>query len=294
MRLFTLLGMLSVWLVAVDASAEDQAPASGAALTVMSFNIRYGSANDGENHWDHRKERVAETIQKFNPDLLGTQETIPFQRDFLAENLPDYAVHSAGREDGKEKGETCALFYRKDRFEKLDGGHFWLSETPDQPGSKSWDSSLPRLVSWVKLRDKRAADSRPIVFMNTHFDHRGQQARLKSAEMVRQKALDFSDADIIVTGDFNAGEGSAPYVAMFGTIDGQESPLVDTYRVANPEKSDQEGTFSGFKAENTGGNRIDWIAVSRGLKIENAEIDRTQHDGRTPSDHLPVTAKLSR
>ena len=120
----------------------------------MSFNIRYGTAQDGVNQWDKRQGWVVETIRAFAPDLLGTQETLGFQRDFLAMSLADYEGLGVGRDDGAEKGEMMALFYRRDRFEKLDGGHFWLSESPAEVGSKSWDSSLPRMVTWVKLRQR--------------------------------------------------------------------------------------------------------------------------------------------
>ncbi|PQO41004.1 endonuclease [Blastopirellula marina] len=263
-------------------------------LTVMSFNIRYGSAKDGENHWNKRKELVAETIQEVSPDLLGLQECLPFQRDFLAEHLPGYAVHAAGREDGKEQGEMCAIFYRKDRFDLLDSGHFWLSETPDVAGSKSWDSSLPRMASWVLLVDKKSDNKKPILYGNTHFDHKGQEARVESAKMIRERAAEHSEFDIIVSGDFNAGEGSKPYQAMFGEIDGAKSPVVDTYRTFVPEKQEGEGTFSGFKLGATNGNRIDWIGVSADWKVDDAKILHNSHDGRTPSDHFPITAKLAR
>ena len=269
--------------------AETKQPTEDA-VQVMSFNIRYGSAKDGENHWDKRKEFLADTVVEVNPDLLGTQECLGFQRDFLAEHLPGYGVHAASREDGKEKGEMCAIFYRKDRFEKLDAGHFWLSETPEVPGSKSWDSSLPRMASWVKLKDKKTADAKPIVFINTHFDHRGPEARFQAAKMIRNKVGQFADADVIVTGDFNAGEGSKPYEALFG----DDSPVVDTYRTFVPEAKEGEGTFSGFDVKNTNGNRIDWIGATKGWKILNANILPIHRDGRTPSDHLPITATLDR
>lgn len=266
-------------------------------LTVMSFNIRYGAANDGENHWNKRKEFVAETIQEVSPDLLGLQECLPFQRDFIAKHMPDYAVHAAGREDGKEQGEMCAIFYRKDRFELLDSGHFWLSESPDVAGSKSWDSSLPRMASWVLLKDKKSESEKPILYTNTHFDHRGEEARIESAKMIRETILNgigYKKCDAIVTGDFNAGEGSKPYEAMFAEVDGKKSPVVDTYRSFVPEKKDGEGTFSGFKASGTQGARIDWIGVSAAWKIEDAQILHNSRDGRTPSDHFPITAKLTR
>ncbi|MEX1039927.1 MAG: endonuclease/exonuclease/phosphatase family protein [Pirellulaceae bacterium] len=284
---------LALSLSASRTSLAEETPES--AIKVMSFNIRFGSANDGENRWENRKEFVAETIHAYGPDLLGTQETEAGQRDFLVEKLPGYGQLGVGRADGQLKGEMMALFYKEERFEKLDGGHFWLSENPDQVGSKSWDSSLPRMVTWVKLRDKKQEDAKPVLFLNTHFDHRGPTARLESARLIRRKAQELGEGcSVIVTGDFNAGEGSAPYKAMFGTNEGAESPVVDTYRVAHPERKSDEGTFSGFKEENTGGARIDWIGVSRDWKILGAKIDRTAKEGRTPSDHFPITAEVSR
>ena len=97
---------------------------------------------------------LSKRSKAFDPDLLGTQETLGFQRDYLAANLHGYDVLGVGRDDGQENGEMVALFYKRGRFEKIDGGHFWLSQTPDQPGSISWDSALPRMVTWVKLRDR--------------------------------------------------------------------------------------------------------------------------------------------
>ncbi len=262
-------------------------------IRVMSYNIRYGTANDGENHWEKRKDFLVETIRTFNPDLLGTQETLGFQRDFLAEKLSGYEALGVGRDDGKEKGEMTALYFKRSRFEKLDGGHFWLSETPDVPGSKSWDTSLTRMVTWVRLRDKLQPKARPIMFFNTHFDHRGEQARVESAKLIRRKAEEAAKTyRVIVTGDFNAGEDSAPYKAFFGMNDGKKSLLRDVYRLTHPTRATNEGTFSSFKAEQTSGPRIDWIGVSAGWKIVKAEIDRTQRDGRTPSDHFAVTAVL--
>lgn len=269
--------------------------AADVTVRVMSYNIRYGTAPDGENHWDRRKEFLLETIQAFRPDLLGTQETLAFQRDYLAEKLPDYGVFGVGREDGKERGEIMAVYWRKDRFEVLASGHFWLSTTPEVPGSKSWDSSLPRMVTWLKLRDLKQRDAKPILWMNTHFDHRGEEARRQSAQLIRQKLLELGQGcSLLVTGDFNAAEASQPYQLLFGELEDQPSPVVDTYRVAHPERGQEEGTFSGFRAENVSGPRIDWIACSRDWRIVEAGIDRTARDGRTPSDHFAVFAILSR
>jgi len=263
-------------------------------VKIVSFNIRYGTAADGDNHWDKRREFLIETVKTLNPDLLGTQETLGFQRDYLAKELADYDHLGVGRDDGKEAGEMMALYYRRARFEKLDGGHFWLSETPDVIGSKSWDSSLPRMVTWVKLRDRKQPDSPNILFLNTHFDHRGPTARLESSKLIRRKIVELGkDSRVVVTGDFNADQQSLPYEALFASFDSRESPVIDTYRATHPERQPNEGTFSGFNASQINGARIDWIGVSRNWKIQSAEIDRTLRDGRTPSDHYAVTAQLT-
>ncbi|TWT60859.1 endonuclease/exonuclease/phosphatase family protein [Rubinisphaera italica] len=260
-------------------------------VRVMSFNIRYGSARDGENHWEKRKENVIKTIAAFNPDLLGTQETLGFQKQYLDENLIGYTSLGVGREDGGQTGEMTALFYKTDRFEKLSEGHFWLSESPNSPGSKSWDSSLPRMCSWIKLRDRKA-DDQPIFFLNTHFDHRGPQARIESAKLIRHKLDELArGCRLIVTGDFNAAFQSEPYKALFENT--KELTLLDSYHTATPDNAPGEATFSGFKSGVVEGARIDWIAVSDDWKILSANIDRTEFDGRTPSDHHPVTAILT-
>jgi endonuclease/exonuclease/phosphatase family metal-dependent hydrolase len=263
-----------------------------AEIRVMSFNIRLGTAADGPNHWDLRKERVVETIVKFQPDLLGAQEVVTFQRDYLVGKLSNYDSFGAGREDGKEKGEMMTIFFRRDRFEKIDGGHFWLSDQPDTVGSKGWDAALPRLVSWVKLRDQTSPDGLPLLFANTHFDHMGEIARQESAILVRERlAAIGKGCHVVLAGDFNAAEGSVPYRNLFSAKPGD--PLLhDTYRVAFTEKGPDEGTATNFVATNISGPRIDWIAVGETIKVASAAIDRTAHEGRTPSDHFPVTAVL--
>jgi endonuclease/exonuclease/phosphatase family metal-dependent hydrolase len=276
------------------ASFADLSPAAEP-IRVMTFNIRYGTANDGENHWDKRKEFLIETIKAFDPDLLGTQETLGFQRDYLAQQLTSYGVLGVGRDDGKEKGEMMALYYKQVRFEKLAEGHFWLSEMPETVGSKSWDTSLPRMVTWVRIQDQKNKAASPILFVNTHFDNRGRTARLESAKLLRQR-IEFLAAgvSIILTGDFNSGEGSDPYKALFEESAGKPSPVIDCYRAVHPQRSANEGTSTPFDASKTTGSRIDWIGCSRDWKIRSTQIDRTERNGRTPSDHFPVTAVLDR
>lgn len=279
-----LLSLMATILLAVP-------PGRAAPIRVMTFNIRYGTAPDGENAWTNRRDFLVDTIRAFDPDLLGTQETLDFQRDVLAAALPDHEAFGAGREDGGDRGEMCAVFVRRSRFERLAGGHFWLSETPDVPGSRSWDSALPRMVTWVKLRDRRSPDAPPVLFCNTHFDHRGARARLESARRLREFVeREGGGLRVVVTGDFNAGEDDPPHEALFGSTEAGPSPLQDAYRLAHPVRQPDEGTFNGFRADAVAGPRIDWIGVSRGARVREAAIVRTARDGRVPSDHFPVTA----
>lgn len=274
----------------VTASAADPSPTP---VRVMSFNVRYATAPDGDNHWDKRKQLLADTVTTFDPDLLGTQETQAIQRDFLVEQLKGYEAFAAGRDDGKEKGEMAALFFRKERFEKTAGGHFWLSETPDTPGSKGWDAALPRIATWVKLTDRTDPKGKPVLFLNTHLDHMGEKARLQAAKLIRKKAVELGDGcRLIVTGDFNAGETSDPYTALFADADGKPSPLIDTLRTMYPTRGKHEGTFHGFKPDTTDGDRIDWIGGSRDWNVRLVGIDHITKDGHAPSDHFPVTAVL--
>jgi endonuclease/exonuclease/phosphatase family metal-dependent hydrolase len=265
-------------------------------VRVMSFNLRYGTAKDGDNHWDHRKELLIETIAQFDPDLLGTQETLAFQKEHVATQLPFLESFGVGRDDGSNEGEMAALFFRKDRFEKLSGGHFWLSPTPDKIGSQGWDAALPRIATWVKLRDRLSPDALPILFLNTHFDHRGSEARYESAKLIRAKVAELGAGHrVVVTGDFNAGAQTKPHDALFReTVDSEgDIKLLDTFAHSeSPQPDSDEGTFCNFNVANSKGARIDWIAVSQHWSIRTARIDRTHQEGRTPSDHFPVTAIL--
>ena len=127
-------------------------------------------------------------------------------------------------------------------------------------GSKGWDAALPRIATWVKLRDRVNNQAKPILFLNTHFDHRGQQARRESAKLIRKKILELgADCDLVVTGDFNAGAESDVYRALFADEDEHASPVVDTFSIANPKSDGDQGTFSGFKSMAISGPRIDWM-----------------------------------
>lgn len=274
---------LTMVLIATQASADD------ALLRVMTFNLRYATAADGENSWPNRKDVLLEAIRKFDPDLLGTQETLAVQADFLVENLPGSALVGVGRDDGKRQGEFSALLFKKARFDLIDSGTFWLSETPEKVGSKSWDSSLPRIATWVRLRDK-SDGGREICYLNTHWDHRGNQARVESAKIIRRWISEHApDSLAIVTGDLNITEDHEGYRTLASTRDAPR--LQDVFRLLHPQQGPDEATFHNFSGKR-GGRRIDFIFASPEATPLEVGIDYTNRDGRYPSDHYPVTAVL--
>jgi len=264
----------SLLLLPFEGSAQD--------ITVMSFNIRYGTAKDGANHWSLRKEFVVDTIKATSPDLLGTQENLDFQASYLADNLKGYSRFGMGREKGG-KGERCEIYWKTNRFKLLAKGNFMLSPTPELHGSKGWDAALPRIATWVKLRDAKSKQA--VLFVNTHFDHRGRQARTESAKLIRTQAKKLADSmPIVVCGDFNIPPSSEGIKHL------SAAPWIDTYRSAFPVEQAGEGTFSAFKGERSR-HRIDYI-FTKGMEVVAANIDRSIREGKNPSDHFPVNAIL--
>ncbi len=267
-------------------------------LRAMTFNIRYAAPSDLENSWERRRDLVGRTVQRFGPDLLATQEGLDFQLGDLHRFLGDsYALVGAGRDDGRRQGEFVAIFFRCGRFSLIDQGHFWLSETPDVPGSKGWDSRQPRMATWCVLQDALCPAERLHV-LNTHFDFRGETAREESAKLLRDRVVSLGlERPILVMGDFNCGEDDVPYRTLLHGDARQDNAtasadtLVNAYRCRRPRKGPAEFTRHDFGRQ-TMGARIDWILHSRRLETLRAEIDRTDYEGRFPSDHYPVTAIL--
>ena len=262
----------------------------GLSLRVMSFNILNGKSGLHVASWDKRKASVADCIRDFGPDLLGTQEVLDFQAEYLQSQLPGYGFVGVGRLDGKEKGEREGIFYRLDRFEKVREGHFWLSTTPDVPGSKSWLSWVPRMVSWVELRPRDGVGT--FFFFNAHFDSLSIQARNRSATLLRQRMEAIAGGKpVIVVGDFNTYAGSATYQAV---LKGPEVPglqLMDSYRTVYPQRAGNEGTYR-FPGGLRMNRRLDWILCTPQFRALEAGIVTSKIDGRYPSDHFPVTAVL--
>lgn len=252
-------------------------------VTVMSFNVRYGTAEDGGNAWEHRRGLLLATVAGQDPDLLGVQEALRFQLDALSDALPGHAVIGVGRDDGVSAGEHSALLVRRARFGIDTSGTFWLSDTPDVPGSMSWGNRITRICTWAVLRD-RVTGSRLAVF-NTHLDHESQSARERGAALIAERIARFGpELPVLVLGDFNAGEDNA----ALGRL--RTAGFVDTYRAIDPDPAG-DGTFGGFAGDSSGA-KIDYILARGDWVVESADILRRRGGTRDPSDHFPVVARL--
>jgi endonuclease/exonuclease/phosphatase family metal-dependent hydrolase len=293
-RTLSLLFACALSLLAPTAHGQPVAPKPvGPAVHVMSFNIRYGTAKDGEDRWEKRQDLLVDTIRAYNPDLLGMQEVLAAQADFLQEKLPGYGFCGTGRDDGKRAGEFSPIMFHKDRFDLLDSGQWWLSPTPDKVASKGWDAALPRIVTWAKLKDRKAGVD--VLMFNTHWDHVGNVARVESGKLMRKLMAKKheeagGDLPVIVTGDFNSTEETPQYRTLTASDD-VGVRLTDAYRETHRQRKADEASFHAFKGTREG-LRIDWILHSPEWVATGAAIDHTQKDGHYPSDHYPVTAEL--
>jgi endonuclease/exonuclease/phosphatase family metal-dependent hydrolase len=268
-------------------AASDEDPV----VEVMTFNIRYGTAEDGENSWRYRREFLFDVIREAAPDIIGTQEALAFQLEELREALPEYAKVGVGRDDGLVSGEFSAILYRIQDFEVLDSGTFWFSATPDVPSIAGyWGAALPRICSWARFADKETGGT--FYVYNVHFSSRSQEAREQSAVLLRDRILNRGHPNpVIVTGDFNAGEGTAAMETLLGGgASSSVAGLTDSFRVLYPGAIDV-GTFNGFLGTTTG-DKIDAVLISSGWDVIAATILRASRSGRYPSDHFPVVATL--
>lgn len=275
-RRVLLLGVLAMMLPGADAAEP---------LRVMTFNIRYGTADDGDNSWPARREAVVETITRFGPDVLGVQEALDFQLDYLKRELPGYLAVGVGRNDGKRAGEHAALLLRESRFELEDSGTVWLSDTPDKPGSIGWGASIPRVYTWARVRYRESG--RPIHLVGMHWDHQSQQARERSAQAIIDHMKQQPEGTpAIVMGDLNSGPNNPALVSLVSA----QSGLRDSFALANPNAK-RVASFTGFRPRPEH-EQIDWVLVSKQFEVDSAGVETRKVEGRLPSDHFPVWAVL--
>lgn len=252
-------------------------------LEVASYNLRMDTPYDSLNAWEYRKDKVNALIAYHDFDLIGTQEGFQFQLNDIC-RLPNYAYVGSGRDDGKDAGEHSAIIYKTDRFEVLESGDFWLSETPDVPG-KGWDATCcNRICSWAKFKEKET--SKTFYFFNVHFDHQGVIAREESGKLMVEKFKEIAkDSPVISTGDYN----SRPDTDQIKRI---SNYLNDSQAISQAPPYGPEGTFTRRFKNPLSKYRIDYVFVSDHFDVlKYAHL--TDNDGmHYPSDHIPVSVTL--
>lgn len=265
----------------------------------MTFNIRYGTADDGDNSWKNRKSILIETLKKYQPDILGTQESLGFQIKEIRAALPNWDVFGVGRYQGIElparphesmDGESCRIFYDTTKFKLIEQGTFWHSNTPDVPGSMSWGNTLPRITTWGIFQIKNSG--KRFVMMNTHY-HWDEPYVTNSSNLMLEKWREIADdLPTILMGDFNLPPTSKIHQLFCGQIDSLsfKGKFLDPWTLTS--KSEQKaGTYNGFTG-NKNGDRIDWILATPQFKVNNIEIVYDNVNSKYPSDHFPVIAML--
>jgi len=273
---------LKIFLIIIFSTSFAFAQKKTAPINIITYNIRLNLASDGINAWPNRKDNVKALVKFYDTDILCVQEALPEQFDALLENS-NFDVVGVGREDGQRKGEFSAVYFDKTRFVKKDGGTFWLSETPNVP-SKGWDAALNRVCSWVKLYDK--VNKKEFIVFNTHYDHIGVKARIESAKLIKQKIQEIAPAlPVVFTGDLNV----TPETEAIATI---KSFLVDAKDITVEAPYGPFGTFNAFDFNSDLKNRIDYIFVNKGFKVQKFAVLTDSKDKRYYSDHLPVFARL--
>lgn len=260
-------------------------------VKVMSFNIRLSKGSGGSSDWKSRRDQVCQVIHNFEGDFLGIQEAWPDQVRDLTAALPGYRHLVRSRNADASDGEATPLYYRHDRWQvdRKEHGTFWLSDTPEVPGSKNWWNPVPRIVTWGRFLDKQTGQG--VYVFNTHFCHLSEVARRRSAALLAKRILRRKTPDpVIVTGDFNARETSYAVRHLKGELSHSTIQLIDTFRAFSPE-AEQVSTFNGFWLDRSG-RKIDYVFASPEVKVVDAQIVCDHDNGRFPSDHYPVTAVL--
>jgi endonuclease/exonuclease/phosphatase family metal-dependent hydrolase len=274
--------LILIFCVAFQFSPSLARAANPTPLNVMTFNIRYGTAPDGENAWPKRREIVLEELKTLKPQILGMQECLRDQLDTILEKFPHLFAVGVGREkDGA--GEYSPILYDRTRFDLLAAETFWLSDTPEVRASKSWGNDLTRICTWARFLERDT--NRVIVVMNTHWDHESQPSRIESGKQIAKKIAEFNpDEPLILMGDFNVGPDGPAREPL--TKAGLRDSFVDLY----PEQANK-GTFHAFTGK-TISDKIDAILVSKQWQVKDAKIIHKEQNSVFLSDHDPVTATL--
>lgn len=254
-------------------------------LTVATFNIRLKTDSDVGNLWEDRKTAVTNLISYHEFDIFGVQEAFHEQLVDMKNQLTDYNYIGVGRDDGAQQGEHSAVFYNTSRFKAIKNGTFWLSATDTNKPNKGWDAALPRICTWGVFEDQE--NGRQFIFMNTHFDHIGVEARRESAKLILAKAQELAtDLPLILTGDFNIDQHNDAYFTL------ANSKVVEDIYSLSPIKYEPNSTFNGWGKSLKADSRIDHIFITPPFKVKKYGILTDTYMGKFPSDHFPVVGHL--
>jgi endonuclease/exonuclease/phosphatase family metal-dependent hydrolase len=267
--------------------------AHGEDFRLLSFNIRYANPKDGADRWENRREAVVKLIRE-EADLAGLQEVLPEQRAEIAERCSEFTVVGVAREED-DKGEASPILFRKDRFEALASGTFWLSDTPETVGSHTWGNTLPRICTWARVRDSKSGAA--FFLFNTHLDHESQPSRVRAIELIAQRMRTRGrNEPVLLCGDFNINDDNPAFAPLAGAAESASDvlPMTSAYRLASVPA---EGTFHAFTGKPQS-DAIDFIFLQHNrwklrsvvvLKTTYSAADGTQ---RYVSDHFPVRALI--
>ena len=254
-------------------------------INIITFNIRMNTSSDGINAWPNRIEMVTGLLKFHEPDIFGLQEALYNQIEDIQKNLPEYEWFGVGRDDGEKAGEFSPLFFNKTKFILIENGTFWLSPTPEKP-SKGSDAALNRIVTWGRFKSK--VTGKQFLVFNTHFDHKGVEARKNSASLIRKKIEEMTkdkNLPVILTGDFNLTPDQEPISLI-------KKYLSDSREVTEQPPYGPVGTFNSFDWNAPMEGRIDYIFVQGEIKVLKYAVITDSKEKRWPSDHLPVFAKV--
>jgi len=255
-------------------------------MTIMTFNIRYDSPNDGEDSWALRKNELCQLINSYHPDFIGIQESMPNQVEYISKHLKDYAFVGYGRDGENTNSESVPLFYNSKKHQLLNSKIFWLSPTPNKT-SIGWDAALNRITTYGAFLNKKTNDT--IHIFNTHFDHIGKVARLNSSELILHKIKEYKllNKPVILLGDFNSLPEDDAIIKI-------KNVLNDSYNLSEHKPIGPIGTFNGFDHNMVPQNRIDYI-FTQNLKVLTYQvINDKRKNQRCISDHLPVLIDVSK
>ena len=250
-------------------------------LKIATFNLRMDTPSDGENAWFHRKDMVNDLIRFYGFDLFGTQEGFTHQLNDIL-RLSDYRFIGVGRDDGKDAGEHCAIFYRSDRFKVLDQGDFWLSEHPEKPG-RGWDGTCcNRICTWGKFEDLK--NHKQFYFFNVHYEYEGDVARRESSNLMISRIKSIAgNQPVFLTGDFNAFPTEEPIRIL-----NDSGFLNDSYKITKEAPFGPVCTYHGYDSTIKTEERLDYIWVTDSIHIDKYGVLTNTLYGHTPSDHFPV------